>query len=641
MTSITPAARLKVKEDTFFLPVPDEGVYFRNNVGTFRMEGAMIDRWIEKLVPMFNGEHTMADLTNGLSSPHLERVYEIAEVLYRKGFVRDVSQDIPHQLTDGIMKKFAGQIAFLESFGDSGAYRFQCYRQADVLAVGSGPMFVSLVAALLESGLPKIHMLITESVPTNRERIVELANQARRTDPEVEVREIEQRKEGADGWREMVEPYQSIVYVSQKGDIDEFRLLHDVCKTEKKLLLPAMCLHQTGMAGPVVHPGSEGCWESAWRRVHPASVWKDPELHSFSTTAGAMLANVIVFELFKSMTGQSEPRNSFFLLDLETLEGSWHSFIPHPMVNGFETNRAIQAPDLQLDGREETLVQGDPNRLLSYMSRLTSPQSGILHLWEEGDLRQLPLSQCRVQAVDPLSEGPAALLPEQIGVGLTHEEARREAGLLGIEAYVARWAEKLVHTNEVIGIGAGATRAEGIVRGLQAHLSQQQSMQLRKRVPSAARVPAGRVEDERCRYYLQQLSAWRRDPVIAFGEEIAGFPAVWVGFGDGWYGGSGLNKTAALRKALQGALLGLQNGSVPPADQVQTASSVRIVREVPGEITFPSIEGWSHSRSMQEALETISSQGKQLFVVDLAVEPFLKEELQGVFGVLLREGGSR
>lgn len=345
MTNLTPAARLKVKGDTFFLPFPNDGVYFRNNVGTFRMEGEMMDRWIEKkLIPMFNGEYTLADLTDGLSNPHRNQVYEIAHVLHqKKGFVRDVSQDRPHQLTNGIIQKYAAQIAFLDSFGDSGAYRFQCYRQANVLAIGSGPFFfVALVSALIESGLPKIHMWITDSAPTNRQRLTELAEQARRTDQEVFLEEITARKEGASGWRDVVQPFQSILYVSQEGDVEELRLLHAVCKAEKKVFLPATCLHQTGMAGPVVHPESDGCWESAWRRIHQSAVYKDPQLHVFTSTAGAMLANVIVFELFKTVTGASELRNSFFLLDLETLEGSWHPFMPHPLIHGCAAAKGFQ-----------------------------------------------------------------------------------------------------------------------------------------------------------------------------------------------------------------------------------------------------------------------------------------------------------
>ena len=46
---------------------------------------------------------------------------------------------------------------------ESGAYHFQEYRQAKVLAVGSGPFMVSLVSALIESGLPKLHVMVTDS----------------------------------------------------------------------------------------------------------------------------------------------------------------------------------------------------------------------------------------------------------------------------------------------------------------------------------------------------------------------------------------------------------------------------------------------------------------------------------------------
>lgn len=96
---------------------------------------------VEKLLPMFTGEYTLGDLTNGLPEPYRERVYEIAETLYRNEFVRDVSQDLPHQLAEKVLNMYASQIEFLDSFGDSGAYRFQTYRQAKVLAVGSGPFF--------------------------------------------------------------------------------------------------------------------------------------------------------------------------------------------------------------------------------------------------------------------------------------------------------------------------------------------------------------------------------------------------------------------------------------------------------------------------------------------------------------------
>ena len=40
-----------------------------------------------------------------------------------------------------VLEKYASQIEFIENFVDSGAYRFQEYRQAKVLAVGSVPFW--------------------------------------------------------------------------------------------------------------------------------------------------------------------------------------------------------------------------------------------------------------------------------------------------------------------------------------------------------------------------------------------------------------------------------------------------------------------------------------------------------------------
>ena len=71
--------------------------------------------------------------------------------------------------------------------------------------------------------------------------------------------------------------------------------------------------------------------------------------------------------------------------------------------------------------------------------------------------------------------------------GLTHDKARKEAGLAGIEAYVSRMIDLLVATlppqqkvegstiesQEFVGIGAGETFAEGVCRGLQKCLTEE------------------------------------------------------------------------------------------------------------------------------------------------------------------------
>ncbi|MGE7184158.1 putative thiazole-containing bacteriocin maturation protein [Peribacillus sp. NPDC006672] len=644
MENMTPSMRLKVKRDTFFLPGPNRGVYFRNNISSFRMEGSSIVQWVEKLLPMFNGHHTLSELTNGLPDPYRNRVMEIAKVLYTNGFARDVSQDIPHHLSDQVLDRYASQIEFLDSCGDSGAYRFQTYREGKALAIGSGPLFLSLVSSLVESGLPTFHILITDTVPTNRRRLKEIVEHARKRDEEAAIEEVVLEKRAGNEWQEITRPFDSILYVSQEGDIGELRELHSVCRQGKKVLFPALVINQVGLAGPLVHPDSKGCWESAWHRLHQTVLEKNQASSSFSSTAGAMLANIMVFEWFKEATGvtTAEQANQFYLLDMETLEGKWHPFIPHPVVMGKGAAKWIEDFDQRL---EQKSGRGEPGKVFMHFSRLTSAESGIFHSWEEGDLKQLPLAQCRVQVVDPLSSGPAELLPDIIRSDLTHEEARRETGLAGVEAYVSRTLSQLVSTlsplkgaaeiKESIGVGAGETFAECVCRGLQSSLDAELGNKEFNEENLVA-VQLAEVDDERCRYYLQALTRLQGDPIIALGEDVSGFPVVWAGTSDGWSGAVGLNVTIAIRNALQKAVMKVQNQTVCLTAPDLVATPV-LKEEIPLNLVIPSCEVTGNSEILKSALQVLKKNKKRIFVFELEQEPFLKEELAGVFGVFLRE----
>ncbi|MGX6443534.1 putative thiazole-containing bacteriocin maturation protein [Neobacillus sp. K501] len=641
MANLNPSMRLKVKRDTFFLPDSNLGVYFRNNVSSFRMEGSMIDKWVEKLIPMFNGEYTMEFLTNELPGPYRDRVYEIAATLYQNGFVRDVSQDQPHQLNEQVLKKYASQIEFVDNLVDSGAFRFQNYRQAKVLAIGAGPLFISLVSSLLESGLPKFQMLITDTVQTNRKRLMELVAHARNTDDEVEIVEITRDEEI--NWQEVMKPFEYILYVSEHGDVEELRFLHRVCREVEKVFLPAISLEQLGLAGPLVYPNSEACWESAWRRLHQSALTNDQRFSSYSPTAGALLANVSVFELFKHVTGVSEKeqsekeqKNQFFLFDFETLEGNWHPFQPHPLVTGKQSTRLVENITMR---PSRTIENEDQHKLLLFFNQLTSKVSGIFHIWEEGDLNQLPLAQCRVQSVDPITDGPAELLQDLVCTGLTHEEARREAGLSGIEKYLTKIVTSL-NLSAQVEIGAGESLSEGICRGLQRCLDQELKSQLNDPMYSVSRVELCTVDDDRCRFYLQALKTMQRVPTLGIGKDVSGFPVVWIGTQEGWYGSSGLNITLALRNALQQALAKAQNQENIVMPRALEVSSILLDEKAQQSLDIPACDERFQSEHLQSAMEILERNNKKLLVYELELEPYMKKELAGLCGVLVQEEGS-
>jgi putative thiazole-containing bacteriocin maturation protein len=492
-----------------------------------------------------------------------------------------------------------------------------------------------------------------DSEPTNRQRVTELKEHARKTDPEVAVEEVFQLKDGAISWAETVKPFDSILYVSRESDLEKLRDLHAACWEEKKMFLPAVSFQQVGLAGPLVHPDFEGCWESAWRRIHQSAFHKDPQLeYNYSSTTDAMLANVIVFECFKKMTGvsDSEPNSQLFLFNLGTLEGKWHSFLPHPLVTG----RAAVAWILDIELLLKQSSNKRENGLLAYFSRLTSLETGLFHIWEEGDLMQLPLAQCLVQAVDPLSEGPAGLLPEQICTGLTHEEARREAGLAGIEAYVSQLSGHLVsklvavqdvvgtriELQEFIGIGTGETVAEGINRGLQKCLAEELGKQLAVQLPTVSPILLSSIDDERCQFYLQALTTMKGAPGIGLGEDVSGFPVLWVE-SDCWYGSIGLNVTLALRSALQQALLKEQNQTAFSTTPALETAAVKLKETAPINVAIPACASAEQSEVLQSAMQVLKHNRLRLLAFEIELESSFKEELAGVFGVLLREEEAR
>ena len=109
---------------------------------------------------------------------------------------------------------------------------------------------------------------------------------------------------------------------------------------------------------------------------------------------------------------------------------------------------------------------------------------------------------------------------------------------------------------------------------------------------------------------------------------------IWVRSQGRRYTSTGLNTTLALRSALQQALLDTQN-EVNSTDR--KAESAVFLKEKEGKLEIPSCEEITQLELLQSSIQILNQNSKRLFVYDLAFEPFLKQELAGVFGVQVRE----
>lgn len=659
MEGLQPGMKLKVKSDTFVLPGLDGRVYFRNNIGSFQMEGASIQGWIEKLLPVFDGKTTLASLTEGLPTPYQNRIYELAGILYDNGVLKDVSQDEGHGMSEEVVDYFVPQIEFVDNLIGSGAARFETYRNAKVLIVGAGTMMMALAGTLFESGLETVHRVTVDSSnpedathASNSARLQEVSELYQSLNSQPVIHDLSIQIKSTADLETVIQKMDAVLYVSEDGDAKELCRLESVCRRANKLFLPAVCLRKVGMVGPITwsnsvqseNPGSPGActWESALCRLHSSFLEADLQVSGFSETAGALLVNVLAFELFNILTGINDgsSENRFYTLNLETLEGSWHAFMP-ALQGELENVLRLEHPD-------ERLAVNSPQRTLhetlSYFAQITDPVSGIFHVWDEGDLPQLPLALCRVQPVDSVSKGPAKLMEQIVRAGLTHEDARREAGLAGIEAYVQQLIGD-AGMADLEGIGAGVTVPEAVGRGLLHSLVTKLKKTLQHKPVTINLVKIGVVDDEECQFCLAALRKTVSEPVIGIGD-LQGFPIAWVGVDDGCFIGTvGLSLNMALQQSLEFALL-YESSQVTSKRCLNQAFQNEVLTIEPTQYVISQretvsldINTWNGftNKLVESTLGLLAKDGKDVTLVNLAIEPFLMEVLAGVFGIFIRE----
>lgn len=644
MKGVQPWMRLKTKTDTFFLPGADGAVYFRNNEGSFRMEGTAIASWIEKLLPVFDGQQTMASLTDGLPTPYRDRIYEIAGILHDNGYLRDVSGDAAYSLPDQVLAHYAPQIEFVDNAVGSGASRFETYRKSKVLIVGGGDMLISLARSLFESGLSSVHMVVTDGSAEITASLRDALTQFDQLDEAVAVDDWTERARDTEAFLDVLRTMDAVLYVSSDVDLDELRRIESICRGAHVSLSTAVGIDRLGIVVSGTSAGDSPdmipTFDAVWRRIHRTVLDRDLHISGFSETSAAILANVLVFERFKSITGvDSSPGHRVYTLNAETLEGQWHDVIPAPDLP-IPDVAAIQ-PIKQIHERLTDESQRDLPERLAYFSRITDQTTGMFHVWDEGSLLQLPLAQCRVRPIDPLSVGPANLLAEILCTGMTHEDARCEAGLAGIEAYVRRLVSQGEQGGRVMGIGAGWTTAEALGRGLHDGLARAFQRTVRIGPITIRSVRLREVRDENCAFYLRSLRAVDAEMVVGHGENVFGFPVVWVGANGRFVGSVGFCESMALQHALAYALRCESQGvdSVTLSDH-RCAIATEIDVEGSDADSVIDVDPWPgmNAEQVTAALTRIERLGEKITVLDLALEPFLKEPLAGVMGVSIGQG---
>ncbi|MEU6410851.1 TOMM precursor leader peptide-binding protein [Microbispora sp. NPDC046933] len=436
----------KLRNDTLYIPSAD-GVYFVSNRGTVTLQGRHVYQWVDKLAPYLNGEHSLEEITDGLSPDRQQMISALVSFMYEKGLVKDVADDLPHTLDAEEEKAYASEIAFIDYYTDSAAHRFERYRGRRVLAIGSGATLTALVQANLHSGLARAEVAITPELPVDSGRHAQYLDLARGRDPRQSL--AESRTDDLtdeDSLREALRPFDAVIHVTDLPMLGRARMLNRVCVAEGKPFIQAVVVGGHAWIGPLVHPDAgEGCWECAWLRL----LANDGALPGFADDPGAdvdpflagpvasLISNQLSFEMFKHVTGAGplETAGRIVGLDLETLGSRSHPVFRHPLC-GAHAESEPPGEQAFLE-RVRGLAEGadvQEETFSTQVATLFDERTGLFGSLDEHDFGQLPLKVSQVRVSDPTCAGEA---PAALGVAADFTAARLRATRRACELYAA------------------------------------------------------------------------------------------------------------------------------------------------------------------------------------------------------------
>lgn len=424
--------RPRLLDDVRFVETP-QGTHARSSHSSCLLSGAGAHQWVRRLAPLLTGEHTVEDLTAGLSQGHKEMVEGLVETLAEYRFVVDARADRPHGLSTAEEREYADEIAFIRYAYDSPQWRFQQVREARVLLWGDGPLLPAILEAGLDSGWRQVSVATAGPLP---ESVV-----GARRDPAQTVHRCE--------WEPVVprgamESADLLVHVSRLHDSTD---RESVLRRAAEAGLPvveAVTVDDGAWLTPVVR--DHALLMSTWRRL--AATWVAREgSDERSWLAGAvpsMIGSALVLSAFRylarmrvermgKVSEARRPRVSH--VDFRSLSTSSHAMGVHAdpvsAVGASPDNAAAAA------AMSAVAEPADEASLAGAAALLVDPWLGPLASLGEEDLPQAPLPMCRATVSDMGDRVLGAPLEVAYGWGATPQQARARTLLSAAALYAA------------------------------------------------------------------------------------------------------------------------------------------------------------------------------------------------------------
>lgn len=409
------ATRPRIRRDVLFTETPD-GVLFHNSDGGFRLTARSAYRFATLIVPHLTGEHSVAELCQGLGDPQRAMVEELVRTLYERDFARAVAAPAPDAAPAAavpdpdVARRYAPQIAYADHYADDAEARFLRFRGTRVAVLGEDAVARWCALSLVRNGCAAV------ALPAGAD-LAEVEAEAAEAVADgcpVEVRTL---PSDPSGWAELAD-FDFVVVTGGAAAPARLLPLLRAGIPEGRSLLPSWSYGDDVVVGPLMTHGAAGCWSCAALRLGAArggagaaELWSALALPEAPLASGpvpgrplaAMIGNLLGYEVFRATSGTlpAETAGRLLVQDTASLDVTAEPLFPHPRCPFCAQEEPSAAPvDLAGAGRSgtpalptlETAREADALvEELNRRSALVRPYAGVFTRYADEELTQIPL----------------------------------------------------------------------------------------------------------------------------------------------------------------------------------------------------------------------------------------------------------
>lgn len=249
------ALRPRLRGDSSIFPA-GERVVLENDTQSFGLSGEGLYPLLAALLPLLDGEHTVAEILDSVPQEIRHGVRELLELLLERTILVAQPEEEEVELPSRVRQRFTAQIDLLTHLVERPLAAFRDFRQARVLLAGGGPAWDAAAAALLRYGLGHLD-LVACGPETERGELEATTRDLRDAglDASTAVLATDLRQ-----IRGRLGELSLVIYLSDRSALRDVVWLNRECDRLRRPWLPGVVFGDRSLLGPLMAPPAAGCW---------------------------------------------------------------------------------------------------------------------------------------------------------------------------------------------------------------------------------------------------------------------------------------------------------------------------------------------------------------------------------------------